>query len=604
VANRITTVLEVVDTKLKSGLRSAQKSIKETEGFANKARVGFQSMWTSFTSSPTAIAGAAVAVGAATAKMVNDASNLEESVNAVNVAYGEAADGVHALGAVSAESFGLSERAFNEFSVQFSAFADKIATAGGRDVVGVLDEMTTRIADFASVNNLDMAEAAQIFQSSLAGETEALRRYGGDVSAAAVEQFALEEGLIKTKSEMTESIKVTARYGLLMKETAKTAGDFANTSDSLANQQRKLSANMEDLSASFGRTLIPIVGDAAGTVNNLIASFEDLAAMAPGGGSSGPVGGFVSGLVQPLKGLQGALDFVEESTGKLDEALGDEDQQLVENIKSWREAAEAADTWTSAHVPATRATEDLAAAQAASQGQMDLYVDGLVRAHEAAEADADALEQKEFWESKAAETAERHREAIDAVVEAMEEQLATSLELIGGDIAVRDAQRRAAEEVEGMNEVLADQESTLGEAATAIDEAAAAQLDAGRAAADYRAKQLEANGQAVDARVQQQLLKEELQKIVAQLDGPLAAALQRYLDDLNALDGRTIHTTLVLDTPGRVGDFGAPEVGGQFALNGAAGSPVINVNVTTTGEVAPSKIVDAIDKYYRFNAPR
>jgi hypothetical protein len=35
-----------------------------------------------------------------------------------------------------------------------------------------------------------------------------------------------------------------------------------------------------------------------------------------------------------------------------------------------------------------------------------------------------------------------------------------------------------------------------------------------------------------------------------------------------------------------------------------AGSPVINVNVTTTGEVAPSKIVDAIDKYYRFNAPR
>jgi hypothetical protein len=603
VANRITTVLEVVDTKLKSGLRSAQQSIKETEGFANKARVGFQSMWTSFTSSPTAIAGTAIAVGAATAKMVNDASNLEESVNAVNVAYGDAAGGVHALGQVSADSFGLSQRAFNEFSVQFSAFADKVATAGGRDVVGVLDEMTTRIADFASVNNLDMAEAAQIFQSSLAGETEALRRFGGDVSAAAVEQFALEEGLIKTKGELTESIKVTARYGLLMKETAKTAGDFANTSDSLANQQRKLSANMEDLSASFGRTLIPIIADAAGTVNNLISSFEDLAAMAPGGGSSGPVGGFVSGLVQPLKGLQGALDGVERATGFLDDALGDEDKQLVENIKSWREAAEAADTWTSAHVPATRATEDLARSQATAQTQMDLYVESLIQAGEAAADDADALEQKQVWEQRAAETAERHREAIDAVVESMEKQRLAALELIGGDIAVREAQRQAATEVDELNTVLADQETTLGEASAAIDEAAEAQLTAARAAADYREDQLLANGSTVDGKVQAQLYQEELQRIVDKLDGPLKAALQTYLNQLAAIPD-TLHTTLILDTPGRVGDFAAPEVGGQFALNGAAGSPVINVNVTTTGEVAPSKIVDAIDKYYRFNAPR
>lgn len=282
-ANRITTVLEVVDTKLRSGFKSAQQSIKETEGVVNKAKAGFSSMWASFTASPTAIVAAGAAVGAFATKAVNDASNLEESINAVNVAYGNAARGVHALGSESAEAVGLSQRAFNELAVQTSGFVDQIAGDSGRDAVGVLDELTTRIADFASVNNLDVAEAARIFQSSLAGETEALRRFGGDVSAAAVEQFALTNGLIEHKSELTEAIKVQARYGLLMEETAKTAGDFANTSEGLANQQRILSANMEDLSASVGNTLVPILADAAGTVNNLISSFEDLSAMAPGG---------------------------------------------------------------------------------------------------------------------------------------------------------------------------------------------------------------------------------------------------------------------------------------------------------------------------------
>jgi exonuclease VII large subunit len=207
------------------------------------------------------------------------------------------------------------------------------------------------------------------------------------------------------------------------------------------------------------------------------------------------------------------------------------------------------------------------------------------------------------WEQRAAETAERHREAIDAVVDSMEKQRLAALELIGGDIAVREAQRQAATEVDELNTVLADQETTLGEASAAIDEAAEAQLTAARAAADYREDQLLANGSTVDGKVQAQLYQEELQRIVDKLDGPLKAALQTYLNQLAAIPD-TLHTTLILDTPGRVGDFAAPEVGGQFALNGAAGSPVINVNVTTTGEVAPSKIVDAIDKYYRFNAPR
>jgi hypothetical protein len=328
VANVITTVLNLDATKLRSGLKGAQTTIKETDGIVNKAKAGWASMWSSFTSSPLAIAGATAAVGAFAAKAINDASALEESVNAVNVAYGNAAGGVHALGAESAESFGLSERAFNQFSVQFSAFAEKIATASGRQIAPVLDEVTTRIADFASVNDLELGESARIVQSALAGETEAIRRFGVDVSAAAVTQQALSSGLAETSSEITEQDKILARYQLIMEQTAKTAGDFERTQDSLANQQRVLSANLENLSASFGSTLVPVVADATGILNNLINVYNDLNRIAndvaPGGGE-GPVGRLTQtwqDSITPGAQFGQALDGINRGLGWLDEQLG------------------------------------------------------------------------------------------------------------------------------------------------------------------------------------------------------------------------------------------------------------------------------------------
>jgi phage-related protein len=200
-----------------------------------------------------AVAGASLVIGK---KAVDAASDLSESINAVNVTFGEAAEGILGLSEASARAVGLSSREFNAFAVQFGAFSKQIAGAEG-DVIAVTEELTTRIADFASVMNLDVPEAAQVFQSSLAGETEPIRRFGIDLSAAAVELFALESGLIASKNEMTEAIKVQARYGLLMQSTAQMAGDFANTSDGLANQQRILAAEFDNAQARLGMFLLP-----------------------------------------------------------------------------------------------------------------------------------------------------------------------------------------------------------------------------------------------------------------------------------------------------------------------------------------------------------
>ena len=189
---------------------------------------------------------------------VEQASTLSESQNAIKVTFGDAADAVAKLGEDSATRLGLSTSAFNGIATQFSAFAGTIAGAGG-DVSKVVDELSTRGADFASVMNLDVKDALGLFQSGLAGETEPLRKYGIDMSAAAVEAYALSKGIWDGTGSMTEAQKVQARYGSLMEQTSKTQGDFANTSDGLANSQRIANAEMENARAKLGDQLLPIM---------------------------------------------------------------------------------------------------------------------------------------------------------------------------------------------------------------------------------------------------------------------------------------------------------------------------------------------------------
>lgn len=190
------------------------------------------------------------------AKSVDLASNLQESGNAVRVTYGDIAGEIDNLSDTAAKRLGLSSGAFNDLAVRFSGFAGTIAGEGG-DVAKVIDDLTTRGADFASVYNLETADALSVFQSGLAGETEPLKRFGIDLSDATTKAFALANGIGDGTGVLTEAEKVQARYGLLLESTTKTAGDFAATQDSAANSTKTANAQLEDAQAKVGEALLP-----------------------------------------------------------------------------------------------------------------------------------------------------------------------------------------------------------------------------------------------------------------------------------------------------------------------------------------------------------
>lgn len=255
-ANVATAYVQVVPTT--DGIQGALDDEFEKSGKSAGAKMGGGLMGS--LKSVVAPLAAMFAVGAIAnfgSQSIEQASNLNESLNAVKVTFGDATAEITRLGETSATRLGLSQAAFNGIATQFSAFAGTIAGSGG-DIAGVIDKISTRGADFASVMNLDVNDALATFQSGLAGETEPLRKYGIDLSQAAVEAYAMSAGIWDGVGTMTEAQKVQARYGSLMAQTDKVTGDFANTSDGLANSQRIAAAEMDNAQAKLGSAFLPI----------------------------------------------------------------------------------------------------------------------------------------------------------------------------------------------------------------------------------------------------------------------------------------------------------------------------------------------------------
>jgi hypothetical protein len=253
-------IVTVFDSK---GLRQAQFQLNKVSGnISNLSR--------NFAIAGAAFGGIAIGLG----KSVKVASDLSESINAVNVAFGSSAKGILDFGKTAATTLGVSSLDFNNAAVRFSAFADRIVGKGG-DASGFVAEISTRAADFASVFNIEVAEALGVFQSGLAGEAEPLKRFGINLLDSEVKAFAMANGIGEVGRQLTETEKVQARYGLLMEATAKTQGDFANTSSGLANASRILSAQIVGLQGEIGDALLPAIEQLMPVVQELTIEFGD-----------------------------------------------------------------------------------------------------------------------------------------------------------------------------------------------------------------------------------------------------------------------------------------------------------------------------------------
>jgi hypothetical protein len=258
--SRLAVELTLDSAKFNSGLKSAQQKLGD---FGTKARqVG--GMMTAAVTLPV--------VGAFGA-MINAASDLSEAQSAVTATFGESAAAIIKASETSATSVGMSAEQYLTASKIMGVYG-KAAGLAGDDLVAFSKDTVAAAADLASFHNVPMDEALAAIQSGLSGETEPLKRFGILMNEAALQAYALENGIWDGTGAMTEQQKVLARQGFIMKNLGPAVGDFAKTSGGLANQMRILRARLTDVAAKMGQHLLPIALKAANFFGKLMDRFD------------------------------------------------------------------------------------------------------------------------------------------------------------------------------------------------------------------------------------------------------------------------------------------------------------------------------------------
>lgn len=286
-----------IEVQITGDASSLRRAIGDAEGSSSRLGGALGGMAKAAVIAGGAAGLGAIAIGAKGA--IDAASNLGESVNAINVSFGKAAPQVLKF-TQSAAKIGLSARAANEALVPIGAGLQNAGLSADAAAKASIN-LTKRAADMASVFNTSLDDALGAIQAGLRGEADPLERFGVGLSAANVNAKAMALGLAESEKALTAQDKATARVALIMDQTNKVAGDFTNTSDGLANSQRILSAEIENAQAKIGQELTPVMATATQALASAIPHVLDFASglmdrLRP---AIEAVGGFVSSVLLP-----------------------------------------------------------------------------------------------------------------------------------------------------------------------------------------------------------------------------------------------------------------------------------------------------------------
>lgn len=242
------------DTKLVRGLRSAQRKLKRFGSIVSG--MGAK------------LAGVASLVAAPLAFTVKASSRMEEVMNKFNVVFGDNSKAVKEWSDGFANDVGRSKRQIAEF---MAGSQDLFVPLGFEP--GAATEMSKQITglavDLASFNNMADGDTLRDLHAALTGSGEVMKKYGVIVSEAAVKQELLQQGM--DPKAATDQQKVMARLSIIMRGTTAAQGDALRSADSYANQLKRLTAVVENVSGVIGNAFRPVLASLFGRMSDLIS---------------------------------------------------------------------------------------------------------------------------------------------------------------------------------------------------------------------------------------------------------------------------------------------------------------------------------------------
>lgn len=206
----------------------------------------------------TAAVVAAKKVGSVIGGWIKESNDYVENLNLFTVSMGQYANEAQNYAEIVGDAMGTDPSKWMRYQGVFMTLTTGFGVAGDR--AAVMSRNLTQLSyDISSFYNKSFEESMNAIRSGFSGEIEPVRNLGYDLSQAKLQAIALENGITKAFSAMTQAEKSQLRYIALMTQVTQVQGDMARTLSAPANQLRVLSASATQVARALGNIFIPML---------------------------------------------------------------------------------------------------------------------------------------------------------------------------------------------------------------------------------------------------------------------------------------------------------------------------------------------------------
>lgn len=233
--------------KAKQNVREVESSLDRLVGIARKVGAVLGSIWV-------------VRKVAEYGKAVFD---LGARVNAVrsqfNTVFGDIAKGLDRSLRGWRQMAGITGTEMREILASLGSMAQGLGMTVDRsaDFSTIVLKLAGDLASFSG-GAYSTAEAAQILQSAIIGNTEAARALKVNFTAADVQQRAMEMTGKRTAAALTQEEKALAAVAVITQRAGPQVGDLARTQHEADNRAKQLSATWREMKELLAASLLPV----------------------------------------------------------------------------------------------------------------------------------------------------------------------------------------------------------------------------------------------------------------------------------------------------------------------------------------------------------
>lgn len=175
----------------------------------------------------------------------------------------------------NAASLGLDVTQVTKFEAQIAQMTNSVGMMGEASIA-TSKALTMLAGDMSSLTNMPLDTVMKNFSSGLSGAAMAVKKYGMDISVAALQETAFSLGVKKSVSNMTQAEKEYLRVITMLQQSKVAWGDLADTINQPANQFRMLKSNIKQCGLMLSRLFMPVIQKVLPWLNAMTMAVKDL----------------------------------------------------------------------------------------------------------------------------------------------------------------------------------------------------------------------------------------------------------------------------------------------------------------------------------------